>query len=75
MAKERKSAEELLVVVNYEMRTCDTCADAKATTVQPIDDQGQWDVSLRVSGAPSRVARSSVQAIVQRLNDRYRLGE
>jgi hypothetical protein len=73
MAKEAKSAQELLTAVNYEMRGHDTCEDAKATTVQPVDNEGRWEVSLRASGAPSRVARSAVHAIVQRLNDLYRL--
>jgi hypothetical protein len=75
MAKQAKSAQELLAAVNYEMRGYDTCEDAKATTVQPIDSEGQWDVSLRASGAPSRVARSSVHAIVHHLNNLYRLKE
>jgi hypothetical protein len=73
MAKEEKSVDELLELVNSEMAVYHTCNDAMATEIVRIDEHGQWDVLLRGSGAPLDLARPTVTALVQRLNYRYRL--
>jgi hypothetical protein len=73
MAKEEKSVDELLELVNGEMAVYPTCNDAMATGIVPVDEDGQWDVLLRGSGAPLDVAGPTVMALVQRLNYRYRL--
>ena len=73
MAKEAKTASELLALVNAEMSRYDTCKDVKATGVRSIDEDGGFDVSLRASGTPADVATPTVLEILTTLNARYRL--
>ena len=75
MARKRVTAEQLLELVNAELRKHEECTDCRFTHVQhhEIDDEGcNWSLpNLHCSGTPASVCVETAQSLTREFRSSY----